>query len=52
MQTLKQAQAPALPTLLVWIAYYVSRVRASMSARHRAVAVAAIVAGGGNPSGF
>ena len=51
MQTLKQADAPFLSALLAWIAYRVARVRAALAPEHSAVAVAALVARSGNPSG-
>ncbi|CAN5164549.1 hypothetical protein BH10PSE11_BH10PSE11_31660 [soil metagenome] len=48
MQTLKQAQAPVLPTLLMWI----MRAIAGMKAKHSAAAIAAVVAQSGNPAGY
>jgi hypothetical protein len=47
MQTLDQAQAPVLSSLLTWI----MRALAATKPRHNAAAVAAIVAHGGHPSG-
>jgi len=48
MQTLKQAQAPVLPTLLMWI----MRALAGIRPKHSATAIAAVVARSGNPAGY
>ena len=51
MQIIAPGEPPLRLLLLAWLRYRLSQVMASLRPRHSAASIAALVAGGGHPSG-